>query len=241
MSVTRSRQVKQATRQYMLARRRARDHAARGRDSRLVRNRIAALPEYRLAGSIALYLGMPDEVDLDALIELARAAGKRTAVPVWRADRRDYGFREVTGLDGLRPGHYGLREPAGGAWVQAAAFDLILVPGTAFDRRGMRVGMGGGWYDRLLAAAGDAVRAGVAFDFQVAPALPYAVHDVTMHLVVTESATWRKPRGMGVPPIRHGQDARASVDMDVASASEHETSCMTIKRNTDNTQRGTRP
>ena len=241
MSVTRSRQVKLATRQYMLARRRAHDGAARGRDSRLIRNRIAALPEFRLARSIALYLGMPDEVNLDALIALARAAGKRTAVPMWRADRRDYGFREVTGLDGVRPGYYGLREPAEGAWIPAAAFDLILVPGTAFDGRGMRVGMGGGWYDRLLAAAGDAVRVGVAFDFQVAPALPYAAHDVLMHLVVTESATWRRPRGMGVSPMRHGQDARATVGMAVASAAEPEPSCMKINRNTAKTQRGTRP
>ncbi len=60
------------------------------------------------------------------------------------------------------------------------------MPGVAFDVRGRRLGRGGGWYDRTLAPFDVAWRLGLAFDFQVVPALPAEPWDVGMHAIVTE-------------------------------------------------------
>jgi 5-formyltetrahydrofolate cyclo-ligase len=72
--------------------------------------------------------------------------------------------------------------------VRPEELDLVMVPGTAFDPRGGRMGQGKGYYDRLLATARpDAPLVGMAFDCQVFDEIPVAPHDVFMDLVLTES------------------------------------------------------
>jgi 5-formyltetrahydrofolate cyclo-ligase len=63
--------------------------------------------------------------------------------------------------------------------------DAVLVPGLGFDVNGGRLGRGGGFYDRLL-AAGTACRVGVAFECQVVEALPLEPHDRRMEFIITE-------------------------------------------------------
>ena len=68
--------------------------------------------------------------------------------------------------------------------------DIVLVPGTAFDLSGGRMGQGKGYYDRLLTnARKDAPLVGAAFDCQVFPEIPVSKHDVFMDLVLTETRT----------------------------------------------------
>jgi 5-formyltetrahydrofolate cyclo-ligase len=62
-----------------------------------------------------------------------------------------------------------------------------VVPGVAFDLRGARLGRGRGWYDRALARYPAGTRLGLAYEFQVVPALPEAPWDVRMHALVTEA------------------------------------------------------
>ena len=62
----------------------------------------------------------------------------------------------------------------------------MLVPGLAFDRHGGRLGFGKGYYDRLLLAAGDAVKIGLGYSFQILKTLPADAHDVKMDLIMTE-------------------------------------------------------
>ena len=65
--------------------------------------------------------------------------------------------------------------------------DVIIVPGTAFTRRGERLGQGGGWYDRFLAdRRPDAVTIGVGFAPQIVDHLPTEAHDVALDCVVTD-------------------------------------------------------
>ena len=68
--------------------------------------------------------------------------------------------------------------------VGPAEIDLILVPGTAFDVRGHRIGQGGGYYDRYLNRT-RAVRVGVCHDFALLSAVPSEAHDARMDIVVT--------------------------------------------------------
>ena len=71
---------------------------------------------------------------------------------------------------------------------EATAPDLIIAPGLAFDRNGIRLGMGGGYYDRLLALPRHAAsrRVGLAFAFQFVDSLPREAWDMPVHAVCTE-------------------------------------------------------
>ena len=88
----------------------------------------------------------------------------------------------------MRTAHYGLREPVPNPELilPPHALDVILIPGIAFDRRGHRIGSGKGYYDRFLTRT-QAVRIGLAYDFQVIDRVPAEPHDVKMDWIVTES------------------------------------------------------
>jgi 5-formyltetrahydrofolate cyclo-ligase len=92
----------------------------------------------------------------------------------------------------LEPGAFGVLEPTGVEIVPVADLGpaLICVPGVAFSRSGQRLGRGGGYFDRFLAAAGlRAVTAGLAYSFQLLDRLPESPNDRRLNLIFTESAT----------------------------------------------------
>lgn len=104
----------------------------------------------------------------------------------------------------LRPGRYGIAEPdpvrcpaidmdAVPGSASAFAPDLAVIPGVAFDRRGNRLGHGAGYYDRFLAhpAMARTALVGLAYAFQIVPALPVAPWDRPVHALCTEEGlTW---------------------------------------------------
>lgn len=69
-------------------------------------------------------------------------------------------------------------------------YDLIIVPVVAFDEHLNRVGMGGGWYDKFLAAQPGARKVGLAYEAAKAPQIPAESHDIPLDLVVTERAVY---------------------------------------------------
>ena len=82
-----------------------------------------------------------------------------------------------------------------GARVQE--IDLFLVPGIVWDIAGYRIGFGGGYFDRLLAAARpDALRVGLAFEFQLAPQLPRETWDIPVDVLITELGLHDCQRGL---------------------------------------------
>lgn len=143
--------------------------------------RLRAWSAFQRAEVVLLYRAVAEEADLDAL----RQDGKRLVVP--RVRRSPRGLT-LHGLDAapLRPGAHGVEEPPAGApEVDPGRVELAVVPGLAFDRAGTRLGYGGGYFDRLLAALPAASpRVGVTHSRLIAPRLPRAPHDVAMtHLV----------------------------------------------------------
>ena len=134
-------------------------------------------------------MSVSNEVDTHALIRDALDDGKCVAVPVARKGRPMIQVR-ISDLSELVPAPFGLLEPAEGSWdpVPPGAFDLVIVPGLAFDHRGNRIGFGGGFYDRFLSGL-DAARVGVAYEFQLGETLPTEPHDVGLDWLVTESQT----------------------------------------------------
>lgn len=161
--------------------------------SAAVCSRLADMPEWLRARTVLAYLAQPDEVNLDALLAAGLAAGKTLAVPVTQAQGRMEAVR-LTSLAATVCGRYGIREPREREDVLSpAAFDLVLVPGLAFTRRGERLGLGAGYYDRYLPRT-QAITVGVCRDSLVLAHLPVTALDIRVDSVVTEVARYALPQ-----------------------------------------------
>jgi 5-formyltetrahydrofolate cyclo-ligase len=95
-------------------------------------------------------------------------------------------------LDELAPTRFGLREPSADAQeVPVADIAAFVVPGLAFDRAGGRIGWGRGHYDATFAAASPAaLRVGLAYECQLIEHVAPEPHDVALHIIITEVATY---------------------------------------------------
>lgn len=115
--------------------------------------RLFDRPEWQAAGTVLCFVSLPTEPDISPALDRALAEGKRLAVPRVLAEGR-MEWVELRSLDVLRPAAYGIREPAEGEVLDPMTFGpdtLALVPCLAADRSGVRLGRGGGYYDRFLA------------------------------------------------------------------------------------------
>lgn len=179
----------------MLARLAAVAPAARREAGERIAARLLALPELGGRRRMMLFLSMADELDTDPLVEAAIAAGLEVYAPrTFRKSRRLQPVR-VTSLEAVRPGTYGIREPASEETVPASALDVIVVPAVAFDPDGWRLGRGGGFYDRLLEGLPEGgLACGIAYDLQVVDEVVREPHDRAVDLVVTESRVIRPAR-----------------------------------------------
>lgn len=146
-----------------------------------LRELLATLGEWNRAVSVCAYSPLPDEPRI-----LDPWPGeKQIALPVVVGDR--IFPKWVSGLQDLNLGAFGILEPLPEAASAGTEFDLILVPGRAFDRQGGRLGRGKGYYDRFLGST-TGYRIGVCFDYQIVDEIPREAHDVKMDAVVTPSA-----------------------------------------------------
>ncbi|MDP8237374.1 MAG: 5-formyltetrahydrofolate cyclo-ligase [Candidatus Erginobacter occultus] len=158
--------------------------------SRRIARRFLARPEYRTAASVFCYLDHGHEVETSEIIAAALREGKRVAVPL--VETGGEGIRAVAIRDlekDLAPGFRGIREPVdrSGTGVDPRELDLAVVPGTAFDLSGNRLGRGGGHYDKFLPRFRDgAARIGLAFECQIMERIVGETHDVKMDAVITE-------------------------------------------------------
>lgn len=119
-----------------------------------IRRFLAELPAYQGARRIMTYLSIGWEVDTWGIVAHLEQLGREIYVPVVRREPRGLVPTLYTGRENLVPAVFGILEPVPGApTLSPAELDLIIVPGLAFTRAGFRIGYGGGYYDRLLAAS----------------------------------------------------------------------------------------
>ncbi|GAB2882520.1 5-formyltetrahydrofolate cyclo-ligase [Streptomyces deserti] len=162
--------------------------------------RALGLPELARARTVAAYVSVGSEPGTLALLDALRARGVRVLLPVLLPDNDlDWG---VYGGEGslARVQHGGkmtLFEPAGERLGPDAVTgaDVVLLPGLAVDARGMRLGRGGGSYDRVLArlerAGADPALVVLLYDSEVVERVPEEEHDRPVHAVVTPSGVRR--------------------------------------------------
>ncbi|MDD5140308.1 MAG: 5-formyltetrahydrofolate cyclo-ligase [Verrucomicrobiales bacterium] len=138
------------------------------------------------AHTILFFAPLPDELDVWPVLELSLALGTTCALPFFDAEKKTYGAKGIKKLaTDIVPGKFGAREPAPScAEIPLDKFDLVLVPGVAFDLHGNRLGRGRGFYDRLLQSA-SGVKCGVCYDIQLLENIPAEPHDAKVDFILT--------------------------------------------------------
>jgi 5-formyltetrahydrofolate cyclo-ligase len=183
-----SRAEKELLRAQIRARRRALDSSWHDRASRAIAARLEALPVFQRARCIQTYVALRYEVDTHELIRRLLREGKQVAVPRVAGDNELQQYR-LNNFSELQIGAFGILEPPSdprlAGLVTPAQFDLVLVPGLAFDRAGRRLGAGKGYYDRFLAGI-NAPKIALAFAFQIFARVPVEAHDQRVDMIVTE-------------------------------------------------------
>ncbi|WP_051745590.1 5-formyltetrahydrofolate cyclo-ligase [Streptomyces yerevanensis] len=162
--------------------------------------RALELPELARARTVAAYVSVGSEPGTRALLAALHARGVRVLLPALMADNDlDWGAYDGQGSL-VRVQHRGkmaLLEPAGERLGPDAVLsaDAVLLPGLAVDARGMRLGRGGGSYDRVLArlerAGADPALVVLLYDSEVVDRVPEEPHDRPVHAVITPSGVRR--------------------------------------------------
>jgi 5-formyltetrahydrofolate cyclo-ligase len=163
--------------------------------SRVICERLVALPEYQSARTVLYYVDVRSEVRTRDYLATALRHDKRIVVPYCVEGELE--LFHLTGMDELDVGMYRILEPRPELRalpekrVGVEELDLIVVPGVAFDREGGRMGHGKGYYDKLLEhARPDTPLVALAFECQMFPRIPMDAHDVSMDKVITEAAVY---------------------------------------------------
>ena len=177
---------RRALRREMVARRAALsdvEHAALS--ARMVEH-LQQLPRPRI---VAFCWPIKHEPDVRAIVAAWQAAGSQAALPVVVAEDSPLAFRLWTPASQLAPDRYGIPTPVAGEFVQP---DLILLPLNGFDAAGYRLGYGGGYFDRTLAALKPRPLAvGVGFEINRLASIRPEAHDQRLDWLVTENGAFR--------------------------------------------------
>jgi len=153
-----------------------------------IKERLLAHPDYQKAKNILFYISYGNEVYTHDIIKHAFQTGKTINVPVTDVESRTLHISQLSSWDDLAPGAYGILEPVKEKQrpVHFDSIDLIIVPGVAFDRKGNRLGHGGGYYDWLIGKLPTVPTIGLAFTFQIVEELPVESSDQKVRTILTE-------------------------------------------------------
>lgn len=157
-----------------------------GRNQMLWEQLFSRLKELKTAKTLLLYFPLPHEISLLPVFNYARERGIDCAFPRCGETTGEMDFYLVESLDELAIGKYGIREPKASAQkITDFSDSLVFVPALAFDRKGFRLGYGGGYYDRFLATH-KVTSVGITYEEFLTQSLPRDKFDRPVTLVVTE-------------------------------------------------------
>ena len=180
--------TKLALRDQLLAARRRLPLTVVGERARALAEHLAAAPEIRAAATVAAYVSVSSEPGTGPLLDALADAGKRVILPLLQPDN-DLDWALYTGPNHLRSARRGLLEPDGPALGRDAitSADAVLVPGLAAGRDGMRLGRGGGSYDRALERVNQGTFVCLLLNSEeILDTVPYEDHDRQVSAVATE-------------------------------------------------------
>lgn len=143
---------------------------------------LAASPAYQNARTIYGYLPYNQEVRTVPMLEQALRDGKKVAVPKVYGDEMK--FLYIEDLSQVAKGYAGIPEPTADGPAADDPTALVLMPGLAFDPQGHRIGYGGGFYDKFLAAEPSHPTLALCYAFQMLEHLETEAHDIPVDWVL---------------------------------------------------------
>lgn len=163
----------------------------RNEKSRSITRQVVSSQTFQNAAVVMAFMSMPSEVDTRGIILAAWQQEKTVVVPkiLSESDRRRIIPVEINSLEnGFESDKMGILNPISGVPWPYEDIDMILTPGLGFDRRGNRLGRGGGYYDRFFNETPlRAAKWAVCFAFQVVDEVPHGPKDVPVDAIVTEN------------------------------------------------------
>lgn len=148
--------------------------------SEIIMAQLERHPDFVKAHKIMLYSALPDEVQTQAFLEKWHLS-KQIILPTVVGD--DIIPVEYARDTDFAVGEFNILEPQNKPYK--GDFELIVVPGVAFDRKGNRLGRGRGYYDRFLSQHLDVKRIGICFDFQLVDEVPAEAFDIKMDEIIS--------------------------------------------------------
>lgn len=148
--------------------------------SRLILDKLENNRLFVEAKTVMLYCSLPDEVQTHDFLTKWRNE-KKIILPTVVGD--DIIPVELSKETDFAIGDFNILEPQNEPYK--GGYDLIVVPGVAFDRKGNRIGRGKGYYDRFLCKHLDVKRIGICFDFQLVDEVPTEDNDIRMNEVIS--------------------------------------------------------
>ncbi len=178
---------KQRIRKEVLQARNSLTQDERDRMSACIYDRFCAIEQVKHCSSLMMFLSFGSEVNTDQIIRWAWQQGKRVLVPRCKPETREMVIYAIASFEEVQPGYFGIREPLQDVLEPVAKqeIDLVAVPAVAFDRKGYRVGYGGGYYDRFLASM-NVPTIGLIFSCQLVLEVPTDKYDLPVQGIVTE-------------------------------------------------------
>lgn len=150
--------------------------------------KLEALDVFKQAEVILVYFSHHKEVHTQDFI--AKWLDSKTILLPRLTEGNTFMVHPISSLDELEENRFGIPEPAVSE-LDAPRPDLIILPGVAFDRKGNRIGMGSGYYDRFLADKKDIPRIALAYSQQVLDSVPRKSYDEPVDVIITEDEVIR--------------------------------------------------
>lgn len=183
-------QEKKLIRQAVLEKRGCLTPLEAAQKSEAICRAVVATRAFVSARFIMAYIDARNEVQTEGIIRQAWAEGKHVAVPVCVPQTHTLLVSEIMSFEELHDGFYDIKEPMEEYMrpVSPGQLDLIIVPAVVYDKKGYRIGYGGGYYDRFLSSLDKHIATiGIAFDVQIIDKVPVQPFDIPVDMVITES------------------------------------------------------
>ncbi|SCG83897.1 5-formyltetrahydrofolate cyclo-ligase [Proteiniborus sp. DW1] len=181
---------KRALRSEILSKRKALSKEEVNKKSSAISNLLFSTEQYKKSKYIMCYIDFRNEVRTEEIIRMALNEDKNIIIPISIVETKQLVLSQLLDYDKeLESGTYGILEPKKEfiREVNPELIDLVLMPGVAFDRRGYRIGYGGGYYDRFLTRIVDSVpKIALAFDLQLVPHVRKGRYDIPVDYIITE-------------------------------------------------------
>lgn len=180
----RLRHEKQLMRELLVQKRRILSAEDRASLSAAILEQLEQMQCFREAKTVLLYYPVNNEVDVLPLVKKYKKE-KILLFPV--THRREMTVSPYEGNEKMHRGQFHIPEPTTPSYT--GKIDLIIVPAVAFDKTGLRLGRGGGYYDKFLKKQSHATLVGVGYDFQLVDKVPAEKHDQKVHRIIIPSQT----------------------------------------------------